>query len=251
MTTEKTKTALPGTAAESDAATPAQKPATEPATITTAQRRTESDAAETRESAETYTIAQESGKTANTSGTTSGPTTTAEAGTSTATVPTTDRRQKVFDWLDSHGIAYTWYEHPEAPTIEIARRYWRDDGSKHCKNLFFRNHKGNRHYLVAFDCEQNLAIHDLERRLRQGKLSFASEQRMERWLGLRPGSVSPFGLINDPEHHVHLFLDRNLERFPAYSFHPNDNRATVVISREEFLRYLAAVGNTYEFIELY
>ena len=179
MTTEKTKTALPGTAAESDAATPAQKPATEPATITTAQRRTESDAAETRESAETYTIARESGKTASTSGTTSGPTTTAEAGTSTATVPTTDRRQKVFDWLDSHGIAYTWYEHPEAPTIEIARRYWRDDGSKHCKNLFFRNHKGNRHYLVAFDCEQNLAIHDLERRLRQGKLSFASEQRME------------------------------------------------------------------------
>ena len=233
MTTEKTKTALPGTAAESDAATPAQKPATEPATITTAQRRTESDAAETRESAETYTIARESGKTASTSGTTSGPTT------------------KVFDWLDSHGIAYTWYEHPEAPTIEIARRYWRDDGSKHCKNLFFRNHKGNRHYLVAFDCEQNLAIHDLERRLRQGKLSFASEQRMERWLGLRPGSVSPFGLINDPERHVHLFLDRNLERFPAYSVHPHDNRATVVVSRSEFLRYLAAVGNTYEFIELY
>ena len=86
---------------------------------------------------------------------------------------TTDRRQKVFDWLDSHGIAYTWYEHPEAPTIEAARRYWRDDGSKHCKNLFFRNHKGNRHYLVCF------------------------------------------------------------------------------VSRSEFLRYLAAVGNTYEFIELY
>lgn len=194
---------------------------------------------------------------AETGGATIGPD--AAVGSDTAAAPnptvhpevTTDRRQKVFDWLDSRGIAYTWYEHPEAPTIEIARRYWRDDGSKHCKNLFFRNHKGNRHYLVAFDCEQNLAIHDLEHRLRQGKLSFASEQRMERWLGLRPGSVSPFGLINDPEHHVHLFLDRNLEKFPAYSFHPNDNRATVVISRSEFLRYLAAVGNTYEFIELY
>lgn len=161
------------------------------------------------------------------------------------------RRQRVFDWLDAHGIAYTWYEHPGAPTIEIARRYWRDDGSKHCKNLFFRNHKGNRHYLVCFDSGHDLAIHDLEHRLRQGKLSFASEQRMERWLGLRPGSVSPFGLINDPERHVHLFLDANLQRFPSYSFHPNDNRATVVIGREEFLRYLAAVGNTYEFIELY
>ena len=55
----------------------------------------------------------------------------------------------------------------------------------------------------------------------------------------------------DPARHVHLFLDASLQRLPAYSFHPNDNRSTVVISREEFLRYLAAVGNTYEFIELY
>ena len=92
---------------------------------------------------------------------------------------------------------------------------------------------------------------DLEARLRQGKLTFASPERMERWLGLRPGSVSPFGLINDPENHVHLFLDVNLRDCPAYSFHPNDNRATVVIPQEEFLKYLAAVGNSYEFIELY
>lgn len=252
MTTEGEKAAVCVTAAESDTAAP------------------ETTAAVTREPAVADKTAGESAPAVSTSQTTSGPETTAgepaaattpqttsgpetTAGADTATLPdtATERRQKVFDWLDRHGIAYTWYEHPEAPTIEIARRYWRDDGSKHCKNLFFRNHKGNRHYLVAFDCEQNLAIHDLEHRLRQGKLSFASQQRMERWLGVRPGSVSPFGLINDPEGHVHLFLDRNLERFPAYSFHPNDNRATVVIARSEFLRYLAAVGNTYEFIELY
>ncbi len=110
---------------------------------------------------------------------------------------------------------------------------------------------GDRHYLVCFDSERSLAIRDLEARLRQGKLTFASPERMERWLGLRPGSVSPFGLINDPENHVHLFLDVNLRDCPAYSFHPNDNRATVVIPQEEFLKYLAAVGNSYEFIELY
>ena len=170
-----------------------------------------------------------------------------------ATAPLTPdrRRQRVFDFLDAHGIRYTWYEHPEAPPCEIALRYCRGDGAKHCKNLFFRNHICNRHYLVCFDCERNLAIHDLEHRLRQGKLSFASEQRMERWLGLRPGSVSPFGRINDPARHVHLFLDASLQRLPAYSFHPNDNRATVVIPQEEFLKYLAAVGNSNEFIELY
>lgn len=162
-----------------------------------------------------------------------------------------ERRQKVFDYLDAHSIRYEWYEHPEAPTIEIAREHWRADGSTHCKNLFFRNHKGNRHYLVCFDSSQNMAIHDLEQRLHQGKLSFASQQRMERYLGLLPGSVSPFGLINDEEHHVHLFLDRNLLDRPALSFHPNDNRATIVISREEFERYLSLVGNTYEYIELY
>ncbi|MBR5849948.1 MAG: prolyl-tRNA synthetase associated domain-containing protein [Alistipes sp.] len=163
----------------------------------------------------------------------------------------TERMQVVFDFLDRHEIRYTWYEHPEAPTIEIARQYWRADDSKHCKNLFFRNHKGNRHYLVCFDAEQSLAIRDLEQRLRQGKLTFASEERMERWLGLRPGSVSPFGLINDPEQHVHLFLDAQLRNYPALSFHPNDNRATVVIELKEFLRYLEKVGNSYEFIELY
>ena len=161
------------------------------------------------------------------------------------------RRERVLDFLDSHGIEYTVYEHPEAPTIEIARQYWRQDGSKHCKNLFFRNHKGNRHYLVVFDSEQTMAIHDLEQRLHQGKLSFASEQRMEKWLGLRPGSGSPFGWVNDTENHVHLFLDANLLKEGSLSFHPNDNTATVVISQEMFQRYLETVGNSYEYIELY
>lgn len=160
------------------------------------------------------------------------------------------RRRRVFDFLDTHGIRYTWYEHPEAPTCEIALQYCRGDGARHCKNLFFRNHKGDRHYLVCFDAEQRLAIRDLEQRLRQGKLSFASEQRMERWLGLRPGSVSPFGLINDTTHRVHLFLDTRMRGWDMFAFHPNDNRATVVIPREEFMKYLAAAGVGYEFIEL-
>ena len=161
------------------------------------------------------------------------------------------RREPVFEFLAAHDIEYSVYEHPEAPTIEIARQYWHADGSKHCKNLFFRNHKGNRHYLVVFDSERTMAIHDLEQRLHQGKLSFASAERMEKWLGLRPGSVSPFGLVNDKENHVYLFLDANLRKEASLSFHPNDNTATVVISQEMFQRYLEAVGNSYEYIELY
>ncbi|MFR4025953.1 MAG: YbaK/EbsC family protein [Alistipes indistinctus] len=149
-------------------------------------------------------------------------------------------------------MPYEYYEHPEAPTIEIARQYWHDDGSKHCKNLFFRNHKGNRHYLVVFDCDRQLAIHDLEHRLRQGKLSFASEQRMERYLGLRPGSVSPFGLINDLENHVHLFLDQTLRDQPATEFSSQRQyRHCRDICHGAFLQFLESCGNSYEFIELY
>ena len=162
-----------------------------------------------------------------------------------------DRKKTVYSYLDSKGIEYECYEHPAAPTIEIAKEYWKDDGSMHCKNLFFRNKKGNRHYLVLLDGDQSMAIHDMEARLHQGKLTFASPERMERYLGLSPGSVSPFGLINDAEHHVHVFIDRNIENASSLSFHPNDNTATVVISLSQFLKYMECVGNSYEFIELY
>lgn len=162
-----------------------------------------------------------------------------------------ERIAAVREYLDRNGIPYTWYRHPASPTIREAKLHWRNDGSKHCKNLFFRNHKGNRHYLVVFDCDRDLAIRDLEARLRQGKLSFASEPRMERYLGLKPGSVSPFGLINDAENHVRLFLDERLKQCPLLSFHPNDCRATVVIAREAFERYLDLTGNPYEYIALY
>ena len=104
---------------------------------------------------------------------------------------------------------------------------------------------------MVFDCDHDLAIHDLEKRLKQGKLSFASEARMEKYLGLRPGSVSPFGLVNDAEHHVHVFLDKNLLQAEKLSFHPNDNRASLAIRLEDFIRYMDHTGNGYEWIELY
>ena len=160
-------------------------------------------------------------------------------------------QEKVYETLGALGIEFDYLEHPEAPTIEIAKRYWTNLESTHCKNLFFRNHKGNRHYLVVFDCDHVLAIHDLEKRLKQGKLSFASEARREKYLGLRPGSVSPFGLVNDVDHHVYVFLDENLLKARKLSFHPNDNRASLAIKLEDFTRYMDHVGNGYEWIRLY
>ena len=159
-------------------------------------------------------------------------------------------QQQVYDYLQSIGISYDYYEHPEAPTIEIAKQFYRGEGTTLCKNLFFRNHKGNRHFLVIMDSTQAMDIHSIEKVLHQGKLSFASPERMMRYLGLEPGSVSPFGLINDTEHHVILFLDSRLKDAPALSFHPNDCRGTVVISQEAFQQYLDEIGNKVEYLNV-
>jgi len=158
---------------------------------------------------------------------------------------------KLYALLAQLNIRFEYIEHPPAPTIEIARQYWAGHDATHCKNLLFRNHKGNRHYLVILDCNCDMDIHAIEKMLKQGKLSFASEQRMERYLGVRPGSVTPFGLINDTAHHVYLFLDKNLQKAGRVSFHPCINTASLIISRDDFIRFLDYTGNPYEWIDLY
>lgn len=160
-------------------------------------------------------------------------------------------QKELYDLLSRLNIEFEYHEHPPLATIDDAIEHWKDYNSGRCKNIFFRNHKGNRHYLVILEHLQKLDIHDLEKRLKQGKLSFASDQRLKKYLGVEPGSVSPFGLINDTTRHVHLFIDENLLSEERLAFHPNDNTATLVISKDDFMRFLKHSGNTFEFLKLY
>lgn len=160
-------------------------------------------------------------------------------------------QKKLYEILDELNIKFKYFEHPPVPTINEARRYWKNIEATHCKNIFFRNHKGNRHYLVILNSEQQLDIHDLEKRLMQGKLSFASARRLKKYLGVEQGSVSPFGLVNDQKNHVHLFIDQNLQKAQTISFHPNINTASLVIDYKNFIRFLDWSGNSYEFMKLY
>ncbi len=153
---------------------------------------------------------------------------------------------ELYQLLDSLQIAYDYIEHPPVPTVEEAMKYWSGIDSGHCKNIFFRNHKGDRHYLVILHHSSKLNIKELEQKLRQGKLSFASDRRLMQYLGLTPGSVSPFGLINDHTHHVHLFIEKSLLDFERLSFHPNTNTASLIIPRDGLFRLLEHTGNSYE-----
>jgi Ala-tRNA(Pro) deacylase len=160
-------------------------------------------------------------------------------------------QKELYDIFEILDIRFEYHEHPPLATIEDAKIHWKDYNSGRCKNIFFRNHKGDKHYLVILEHLRQLEIKDLEKRLRQGKLTFASDKRLKKYLGVEPGSVSPFGLINDKEKNVHIFIDEKLNDFERLAFHPNINTASLVISKSDFLKFLGFTGNSYEFIRLY
>ena len=158
---------------------------------------------------------------------------------------------ELYRLLEKLAIQFEYHEHPPLATIEDAKIHWKNYNSGRCKNIFFRNHKGDRHFLVILEHLRQLNIRDLEKRLKQGKLTFASDRRLKKYLGVEPGSVSPFGLINDSDNHVHLFLDEKLKEFDRLTFHPNINTASLVMSKSDFLKFLNYTANTFEFIQLY
>ena len=145
--------------------------------------------------------------------------------------------------LGELGIAYTRHEHPPVATAEDGAVHWAGIDATHCKNLFLRNQKGNRHYLLVLPATKRANLRAVADEIGDGKLSFASPDRLMTHLGLTPGSVSPFGLINNADHAVRVVLDRDLPSATRVSFHPNINTATLTLTVGDFMRFLETCGN--------
>jgi Ala-tRNA(Pro) deacylase len=150
--------------------------------------------------------------------------------------------------LNELGIVFERHEHPPVATVEEASRHWADIDATHCKNLFLRNQKGDRHYLFILVHSKRADLRAAAEQIGDGKLSFGSPERLMTHLGLTPGSVSPFGLVNDRAHAVRVVIDRDLQAAERLSFHPNINTATLVVSGADFARFLAACGNRVSYI---
>lgn len=161
-------------------------------------------------------------------------------------------KEKIYTFLESNCIPYTLYEHPATPTVEMAKVYWAKcaPGVQHCKNIFMRNHKGDKHYLVIMDCDRTLDTKAFARKIGSSRLSFASDHRLMTYLGVTPGSVGVFGLLNDKGLAVKLYIDKSLDNSRDISFHPNDCTASLVISHDDFLRVIKLSGHEPEFIDL-
>jgi len=160
----------------------------------------------------------------------------------------TDLEAGVAARLGELGITFSRHEHPPVATVEEARHHWADIEATHCKNLFLRNQKGNRHYLVVLTASKTADLRGVADQIGDGKLSFASAERLMTHLGLTPGSVSPFGLINDSAHAVRVVLDRDLKAASRLSFHPNINTVTFTIAAADFTRFLEACGNPVQYL---
>ena len=154
----------------------------------------------------------------------------------------------VCEALESLGIPFERHEHPPVFTVEQALEHWAGIDAVHCKNLFLRNKKGDRHFLVVAAHTTAVDIGAIAARIGEGRLSFASAERLATHLGLTPGAVSPFGLLNDRSASVRVLLDSALRAAARVGFHPNVNTATVVLAFADFERFLAARGNAVTYI---
>lgn len=152
--------------------------------------------------------------------------------------------------LEAMGIAYGTYEHPPVFNTEDVEKYWRDIPATPVKNLFLRNKKGNRHYLVIVGVDKRVDLQQLRRIIGDDRFSFGSPERLMDKMGLTPGSVSPFGLLHSASGDVQVIIDADLQRADKLIFHPNINTASLTISFADFQRFLATRPNPVRYVEI-
>lgn len=158
--------------------------------------------------------------------------------------------QKVYDVLNSLEIKYTKYEHKPIYTVDEAMKLDIFIPGRKCKNFFLRNGKGDAHYLLILDEEKKVNLKLLAKQIGSSRLSFASEQRLFKYLNLKPGSVSPFGIINDINKEVIVLIDIELIYEELVNFHPNVNTATIGISYTNFEKFIIWNKNTFYHVEI-
>ena len=160
--------------------------------------------------------------------------------------------EEVLEKLKELQIEYDIVEHIPVYTIEemenLGPEYFK--GAHICKNLFLRDAKGKRHFLVIIGQDKKADIKSIEAQIGCTRLSFASPERLDKYLKLQKGSVTPFGLINDVEKQVEVVIDRDLMNKNKLGFHPNINTATVLISFKDLEKFLKEQKNKVTYIKV-
>lgn len=162
-----------------------------------------------------------------------------------------EQKQRVIEALEHMQIPYEIYDHPAAHTIEeIDSLAIFQDKPWVAKNLFLRDEKGRRHFLIVMDKDKQADLKEIRDQLGTSHLSFASEERLMKHLQLTKGSVTPLGILNDEALAVEVVFDKELVGREIIGVHPNDNTATVFLSYADLSEFIKVHGNQIHMIHL-
>lgn len=154
-------------------------------------------------------------------------------------------KQRLLDFLEQQDIHYERFDHPPVFTVADVHRLTPDLPGVKTKNLFLRDNKGKRHFLVIVPGDKRVDVRHLNDQLGCSRLSFGSADRLMRYLGVEPGAVSLLALFNDTSHGVDVVMDEDLWTAEAFQFHPLVNTSTLVIAKVGIECFLSATGHTY------
>lgn len=164
--------------------------------------------------------------------------------------PDPTRRERVFELLDQLGIKYEIVEHAAMFTAADNELHERDIKATIFKNLFLRNKDKSRYYLYSLPIMKRADLVALANFIGETRFSFGNENELWEKLHIRPGSVSPFNLIDSPESDVEVLIDREIFKCDRFGIHPNDNTVTVILSPNDLIKVLDKEQCKYRTIEI-
>lgn len=160
------------------------------------------------------------------------------------------QRKSVIDQLNSTGVQYEIVEHKAAHTVEEMSGLMIKNESEIAKNLFLRDDKKMRYILLVLQKEKQVNLRELAKKINSRPLSFASEESLQRFLGLPKGSVTPLGILNDESRKVEVMIDTALLSYHRIGVHPNDNTATIFLKLSDLENIINDHGNKLEYLEV-
>lgn len=156
--------------------------------------------------------------------------------------------KEVFAYLDKINIKYDTIYHPAVLTTEEADKYIEGMEGVPSKTLFMAGRKNRKYYLFIMDDSKRIDIKKMNE-LINDKLHFGKEEDLMKKMKLIPGAVSLFGLINNKEHDIKVYIDKDVTKERLITFHPNENTATVFISINDMYKFLDSLGYQYTIID--
>ena len=156
----------------------------------------------------------------------------------------------IYEFLDTIGVSYESFDHPAVYTVSEAKKLSPKMDGASTKNLFLRDKKGIRHFLVIVPQDKQVDLKELSSKLEASRLSFASPDRLKKYLGIEPGSVSILALVNDPKITVEVFVDNELWNAETILCHPLVNTSTLAVPRDGIKQFLEKTGHALRLIEV-